>query len=55
MAAGSVVALIYLRLTMDFKAGLLDPRGTRVKAGLTFLIVALSLVVIFTMVRSRFG
>jgi hypothetical protein len=52
MAAGSVVALIYLRLTMDYKAGLLDPRGARVKAGLTFLIVALSLVVIFMIVRS---
>jgi phosphoribosylformylglycinamidine (FGAM) synthase PurS component len=52
MAAGSVVALIYLRLTIDVKPGLLDPRGTRVKAGLTYLTVTLSLVVIFTIVRS---
>jgi hypothetical protein len=53
MAAGSIVALIYLRLTMDFKPGPFDPRGTRVKAGLTLVIVALSLVIIFTMVLIR--
>jgi hypothetical protein len=54
MAAGSVVALIYFGLTIDFKPGPLDPRGTLVKAGLTFLIVALSLVVIFMIVQSLF-
>lgn len=52
MAVGSIAALIYFRLTIDFRPGPLDPRGTRIKSGFTCLTVALSLVTIFTIVRS---